>query len=165
MRSPLVLLMIIVALVAAGCGGGGDSGGGDKSTSKEAYGKQLAAAGQTLQKTFADIGDQTGNTTSSAKIGARLKTGATALDQAVKKFEAITPPDDVKAAHAKIIAGLQEIADALRKSASAAASDDPAALNKALAALTTGDGVKKITEAQQELEAAGVTVTDKNTTN
>jgi hypothetical protein len=164
MRSPLVLLMVIVALVVAGCGGG-DSGGNDKSTSKEAYGKQLAAAGQALQKTFADIGDQTGNTTSSKKIGARLKKGATTLDQAVKKFEAITPPADVKGAHAKIIAGLQEIADALRKSADAATNDDPATLNKALAALTTGDGIKKITEAQQELEAAGVTVTDRNTTN
>src|SRR4051794_11372471 len=60
MRSPLLVLLMLVALVGAGCGGD-DGGGAGKTTSNEDYGKQLAQAGQTLQKTFSDIGDESGS--------------------------------------------------------------------------------------------------------
>ena len=157
MRRALALLVLLVALVAAGCGGGDD--GGDNATSKQDYGKQLAEAGQTLQKTFSDIADQTGTNTSSAQIGARLDKGADALDDAANKFGAITPPAEAKAAHQKLVEGLHELADVFRKGADAARKNDTSTLTKSLQGLATSDGVKKITEAQEELKAKGITVT------
>jgi hypothetical protein len=162
MRRPLVLLVLLLALVVAGCGGGGDKGGSDGGggqVSKQEYGKQLAAAGETLQKTFADISDQTSGETSAKQVGQRLADGAKALDQTVAKFKAITPPAAVKAAHDKLVAGLGELADIFRKGATAATKNDTASLTKALQGLSSSDGVRKITEAQQELKKAGVTVT------
>jgi predicted small secreted protein len=155
MRRVLILLVALLALIVAGCGGGSDSGSG---TSKEQYGKEIQQAGQTLQKTFADISDQTGSATSSKQIGDRLDKGATALDDAAKKFGDITPPEEAKAAHQKLVDGLSELADVFRKGADAARKNDTASLTKELQGLTTSDGVKKITEAQQELKAAGINV-------
>jgi uncharacterized phage infection (PIP) family protein YhgE len=159
MRRVLVLLAMVVALVAVGCGGDDNGGGGGGATSKEDYGKQLAQAGQTLQKTFSDIADQTGSSTSSKQIGDRLDKGAAALDEAAKKFQSITPPEEVKGAHQKFVDGFQELADVFRKGADAARKNDTTTLTKALQGLSTSDGVKKITEAQKELEAKGITVT------
>jgi hypothetical protein len=155
MRRALLLLATILALVATGCGGGDGGGGG---TSKDDYGRQLAAAGQTLQKTFSDIADSTGTSTSSAQIAERLDKGAQALDDAADKFAAIQPPADLKAAHQKFVDGFRELADVFRKGADAARKNDTATLTKALQGLTDSDGVKKITEAQRELEQRGVTV-------
>jgi hypothetical protein len=161
MRHPLVLLLMLIALVAAGCGGddGGSGSGEGQAVSKQEYGKQLAAAGQTLQKTFSDISDQTSGNASSKEVGARLEEGAKALDGAVVKFEAITPPVAVKAAHAKLVEGLGELADVFRKGAAAARKNDTASLTEALKGLASSDGVKKITEAQNELKKQGVTPT------
>jgi hypothetical protein len=161
MRHPLVLLLTLIALVAAGCGGddGGSGSGDGQAVSKQEYGKQLAAAGQTLQKTFSDISDQTSGNASSKEVGARLEEGAKALDGAVVKFKAITPPATVKAAHAKLVEGLGELADVFRKGAEAARENDTASLTEALKGLASSDGVKKITEAQNELKKQGVTPT------
>ncbi|MCW2995551.1 MAG: hypothetical protein JWQ18_3046, partial [Conexibacter sp.] len=147
MRRLPVLLVTLLALVVvtAGCGGSDN-----KASSKQEYGKQLAEAGQTLQKTFADIGDATGSATSSKQIGDRLDKGAGALDDAAKKFGAITPPADAKVAHQKLVDGLKELADVFRKGADAARKNDTAALTKALQGLSSSDGVKKITQAQEE---------------
>ena len=154
MRRTVLLLFALLALVATGCGGN-DNGG---ATTKDDYGKQLAAAGQTLQKTFSDIADQTGSSTSSAQIADRLDKGAQALDDAAAKFAAIDPPSDVESAHQKFVDGFKELADVFRQGADAARKNDTTTLTKALQGLTTSDGVKKITEAQRELEQKGVTV-------
>lgn len=156
MRRALLLLAMLVALVGAGCGGD-DNGGG--ASSKEEYGKQLAQAGQTLQKTFSDIADQTGSSTSSKQIGDRLDKGAAAIDAAAKKFGDIEPPADAKAAHQKLVDGLEELAKVFRDGADAARKNDTASLTKALQSLSSSAGVKKITEAQEELKAKGITVT------
>jgi uncharacterized protein YukE len=158
MRRVLLVLAALIALVVAGCGGGSS----DKGPSKEEYGKQIQQAGQTLQKTFADISDQTGSATSSAQIGDRLDKGATALDQAAKKFGDITPPPEAKPAHQKLVDGLEELAGVFRKGADAARKNDSASLTKQLQGLTTSDGVKKITEAQQELKDKGITLDSKS---
>ena len=155
MRRAIVLLVTVLVVVLAGCGGDDSS----KTSSKDEYGQQLAQAGATLQKTFADLGDATGSSTSSKQIGDRLEKGAIALDGSAKKFGAITPPSEVKAAHQKLVDGLEELADVFRKGAAAARKNDSATLTKALQGLATSDGVKKITEAQKELTAQGITVT------
>jgi uncharacterized protein YukE len=154
MRRSLIVLSVLTALIAAGCGGGGD-----QATSKDDYGKQLAQAGQTLQKTFADISDQTGAGTSAKQIGDRLDKGASALDDAATKFNDIKPPSDAQSAHQKLVDGLKELAGVFRQGADAARKNDTASLTKSLQGLSTSDGVKKITEAQQELKNKGIQVT------
>jgi hypothetical protein len=164
MRRAFVLLFTLVALVVvAGCGGSdGDDGGGGSSgaaSSKTEYREQVKQAGQSLQKTFADISDQTGANTTPANVGAALDKGVTALDQVVVKFKKITPPKGAEAAHKKLTDGFAELADAFRESASAARDNDTKSLNTALQGLAGGNGVKKITEAQKELKALGITFT------
>jgi hypothetical protein len=165
MRRAFVLLFTLVALVVvAGCGGSdGDDGGSGSgagaggTSSKTEYREQVKQAGQSLQKTFADISDQTGANTTPANVGAALDKGVTALDQIVVKFKKITPPKGAEGAHKKLTDGFDELADAFRKSASAARDNDTKSLNTALQGLAAGDGVKKITEAQKELKALGIT--------
>lgn len=155
MRRPIALLALVIALVAAGCGGGG---GGSTSTTdgKAEYGKELAAATAQLQKTFGDISDQTGSNTSSAQIAARLDKGADAIDQSADKFAAITPPAAAKDAHAKLVTGLHEIADQLRKAADAAKRNDSKTLATALQDLLKGDGAQKLAQATAELKQQGI---------
>ncbi|HWI72077.1 MAG TPA: hypothetical protein VNT55_08990, partial [Baekduia sp.] len=142
MRRALVLLLTLVALVvvAAGCGGGdgGDDGGSSASggsatpATKAQYREQVKHAGQSLQKTFADISDQTGADTTPANVGAALDKGVAALDQTVEQFKKITPPKGAESAHQKLVEGFSELADAFRESASAARKNDTKSLNKAL---------------------------------
>ena len=70
MRRALTILTVVTALVAAGCGGSGDGNG--KALSKAEYGKRMAATGQTLQKAFADIGDQTGAKSTPKRLTFRI---------------------------------------------------------------------------------------------
>lgn len=156
MRRPIALLALVVALfAAAGCGGGG-GGGSTTADSKAEYGKELAAATAQLQRTFGDISDQTGSNTSSAQIAARLDRGADAIDQSADKFAAITPPAAAKDAHAKLVTGLHEIADQLRKAADAARKNDSKTLAAALQNLLKGDGAQKLAQATAELKKQGI---------
>jgi uncharacterized protein YukE len=159
MRRALPLLALLLALIGAGCGGG-DDGGGTKTTSasdKQAYAAQLQAASGTLQKTFGSISDQLGSNTSAKQIADRLAKGADAVDQAADKFGSITPPPAAKAAHQKLVTGLHEIADQLRKASTAARANDTKTLSAALKALLQGEGAKKLNEATAELKAMGLT--------
>jgi hypothetical protein len=164
MRRPMfALLALVVALIAAGCGGSG--GGGSRTTdSKAEYGQQLAAATAQLQKTFGDISDQTGSNTSSAQIAARLDKGADAIDQSADKFAAITPPAAAKDAHAKLVTGLHEIADQLRKAATAARDNDSKTLATALQSLLKGDGAQRLAQATAELRSQGIATDTTSTT-
>lgn len=164
MRRPIALLVVaLIALLVAGCGGGG--GGSTTTTdSKAEYGKQLATATAALQKTFGDISDQTGSNTSSAQIAARLDKGADAIDQSADKFAAITPPAAVKDAHAKLVTGLHEIADQLRKAADAARKNDSKTLAAALQDLLKGDGAQKLAQATAALKAQGIATDTTSTT-
>ncbi|HEY4098493.1 MAG TPA: hypothetical protein VGM33_23410 [Baekduia sp.] len=155
MRRPLVVLPVLLALVVAGCGGGSD----DKPASKIEYGRQLAIASQTLQKTFAQISAQTGTGTTTKQIAQRLDRGAGALGDAADKFAAITPPTVAKADHQKLVDGLNELADVFRKGSAAAKKNDTANLTKALQGLSTSEGVQKVNEAQADLKTKGIEVT------
>lgn len=160
MPRAFVLLLTLVALIVAGCGGGddGDSGSGSdgQATTKAQYTQQVRSAGAALQKSFADISDQTAADTTSANVAKALDTGVATLDQTVKQFKAITPPKNAAAAHQKFVEGFEDLTGAFREAADAARKNDTAALNKALQGLAAGEGVKKITEAQKELKALGI---------
>jgi hypothetical protein len=155
MRRALVVVLML-AVVVAGCGGANTGG---KMSPKQAYARQLADAGKPLQDAFADA-DQTNAKISTAQIIGHLEQQATAVESAIKKFRAITPPAGLESTHRKILEGLQQLADSFRKGAEAARRHDTKSLATALRKLPTSDGVKKLTEAQGELKAQGVTVTN-----
>jgi hypothetical protein len=152
MRRLWTIVAMLVALAAAGCGGSSSA------ASREAYQKDLGSVTGTLQKAFADIAGQSAGSGSAQQVGDRLERGANALDDAANRFAAIKPPSEVKDAHDKLVAGLRELARTIRASAAAARRNDTQRLTKALQGLANNPGVKKITEASQELKADGITV-------
>jgi len=152
MRRLLSVVALVLVLLAAGCGG---SGGG---TSKEEYSKDLAQAGQTLQRTLSEIVTQSGSSSSTQATGVRLEQGAKALDDAADRFDKIDPPSEAKGAHAMLVAGLHELAKVFRRGAAAARKNDTKGLTATLQGLVNSEGIKKIGEAQKELEAQGITV-------
>jgi len=156
-RALMVMVLIAVLAVAAGCGG--DGGGDGKSSSKQVYARQLAAAGKPLQAAFADA-DQAGANVSSAQIVGHLDEQAATIENTVKKMQAITPPAELAATHDKLVEGLRELAASFHKGAEAARRHDTKSLATALRTLTTSAGVKKLTEASAELKSQGVTVTN-----
>jgi hypothetical protein len=156
-RALMVMVLIAVLAVAAGCGG--DGGGDGKSSSKQVYARQLAAAGKPLQAAFADA-DQAGANVSSAQIVGHLDEQAATIEGTVKKMQAITPPAELAATHRKLVEWLRELAGSFHKGAEAARRNDTKSLATALRTLTTSAGVKKLTEASAELKSQGVTVTN-----
>jgi hypothetical protein len=154
MRRALTLLAVLVVAVAGAAGCGGDT----PSESRDAYGKDLAAASRTLQRTFDDIAGKSTSSESGKQIGDRLERGAKALDDAATRFADITPPAEVKGAHRKLVEGLHELAAVFRRGADAARRNDTKSLTRALQGLADSDGVRKITEAQRELQNAGIRV-------
>lgn len=161
MRRAVSLLFVVVALAgAAGCGGGG---GGDRpasatTSSKDDYVARVQAASGRVQEALAAISDQGGGTVTAASYGHALDQSVAALDRAVTELGAIPPPQGAKAAHALLVEGCRELADAFRATADAAHQDDPAALAKALRTVSSGDGAKKIGTAQAQLKALGLSI-------
>jgi hypothetical protein len=153
MRRALLLLLSLVALVAAGCG---DSGGG---SGKQDYERELTRATGSLQQAFDGLRKSTSEATTPKASGERLAAGAKALDRAAGDFADIEPPEDATAAHRKLVAGLRDLAATFRKGADAAKRNDEAGVQRALEGLASSKGVREITQAQDELERQGISVT------
>lgn len=157
MRRAVSLLFVLVALAgAAGCGGGSDQPAGATPSSKADYVERVQAASGRVQQALAEISDQGGGAVTAASYGKALDQSVQALDRAVRELDAIPAPQGAQAAHALLVDGCRELADAFRATADAARQDDPAALAKALRAVSSGDGAKKIGAAQAQLKALGL---------
>lgn len=106
MRRAIAMLVAggMAAVLVAGCGGGGS-----KPLSKADYVTQMTAIGKDLSSSLTTVGNPT-----TAKAAA---TGITQLQvdlrDAVKKLEAIKPPDDVKVQHEQLSKAVAEFADEL----------------------------------------------------
>jgi hypothetical protein len=157
MRRLVLPLLVVLAFAAVGCGGGDEPAPG----TKNGYVAQVQVVGGQVQDALANISDRAGTAkVTVASYGAELDKSVAALDTAVKRLDAITPPPNAKAAHDKLVEGCRELADAFRQTAVAARQDDPAALARALQGVSAGDGARKIAEAQAELKALGIRVSD-----
>jgi hypothetical protein len=160
MRRAVPLLFVLVALAGAvsACGGGGGKPSSATSSSKDDYIERVQEASGRAQQALAEISDQGGGAVTAASYGRALDRSVAALDRAVKELDAIPPPQDARAAHALLVDGCRELADAFRATADAAREDDPAALAKALRTVSSGDGAKKIGAASAQLKALGLSV-------
>lgn len=158
MRRALMLLsaLAVLAAAAAGCGGGSDRPSGPGTAG--GYVAQVAQVSSRVQVALAEISDQRTGDVTAAGYGTALDRSVRALDAAVRQLDAIVPPARARDAHALLVSGLGELADAFRATATAAHSDDPAALATALRRVSTGDGTKKIGRAQAELKALGLAI-------
>ena len=144
MRS-LLLIPALAAVAIAGCGANG---------SKNDYVKSVNKVEASLQQSLSGLGG-IGAATSPAQAAAKLEAGGKALDDAADSFNAIKPPNDAKHAHGLIVDGLHKLAGTLHDAAKAAKSNDRAAAAKTLSDVGTGQGIKEIQAAQDELTANG----------
>ena len=104
-RSGLGMLALLgaMALLVAGCGSKA------KPLSKAQYNTQMTAVGRSLSTSINGLSSVT-----TAKAGATVMTRVqTDLRTAVEKLKKITPPDDVKDAHKRLITAVSDFADAL----------------------------------------------------
>ena len=133
-----------VALLGVGCGGGGSKA---KALSKTDYVTQMTAIGKGLSTSLNTLGSATTAKTAAAGL-AKVQID---LRDAVKKIDAITPPDNVKTAHEQLSKAVSEFADEL----------DPVIVKlkggnvSALTSITTLKGLKDIQAAAAAITKAG----------
>ena len=144
---PAALLAALV-LAASGCGG----------TSKEEYEQQVDEIGTTLDRQFTGIGRDIQDSGSLRNAAPEVEKGAEALHDAAADLEDVEPPDDARAAHGKIVKGIEILADDFRKVARAAESNDTRALLDLFGNIGASEGARKIAEAREDLEKAGYEV-------
>jgi hypothetical protein len=117
------MLGALLAALAAGCGGGGS---GPKPLEKADYVKQMQTIGRNLSTSLNALG---GSATSAPKTAVALTKVQTDLRAAADKMDAITPPTDVAAQHAKLAKAVREFADELTPLIKKAKAGDKTTLN------------------------------------
>jgi hypothetical protein len=148
MTRVLTLSLAALALLAAGCGG-------DDGSSKEDYEREVQAVGDTLQRTFGELGSSISGSGSTEQAATKLEEGAASLDKAAADFRDIEPPSDIEDSHNQIVSGLQALADEFRKGAQAAEGGDLQELLQFAQGLQGSDAVRQVTEAGNDIESKG----------
>jgi hypothetical protein len=153
MTRALSLLLAVLVAVIAGCGGKDSS-----ASKKDAYVAEFNQTSQTLERTLTGIRQDLRAETSGAEIAAKLDESATALNKAAERLRALSPPQDVRGAHDKIVTGLGELAAVFSSSAGAARANDVQKLTSALENIDRSEGARRIRAAQEELRRKGYDV-------
>jgi hypothetical protein len=121
----LGLGLVVAALLAAGCGGGG----GDR-LSKEDFQQQANATCTKYEKKLNAIGKPT----SLEDIKAYVDKGIPVIQQGLAELRTLKPPEDLQSDYDRMLAEIEKSIPAARQLGEAAAENDPAAVQKALAA-------------------------------
>jgi hypothetical protein len=115
----------LALLLAAGCGGGG----GDR-LSKEEFQKQANA---TCTKYEAKL-NAIGRPTSPADVKAYVEKGIPVIQQGLAELRALKPPEGMQGDYERMLTEVEKSIPAARQLGEAAAKNDAAAVQKALAA-------------------------------
>lgn len=143
---------VVLCTVVAGAGCGGDDGGSDGD-----YAKEYTAVTQNVAKQMEALQSQT--STDPTKLGSQLRSVADALGAAASDIAGIEPPDNAKAGHTKVQAGVKALADDVRSSADALAdASSPSGAATALGKLASSKGAAQIQAGEQELRQSGYKV-------
>ena len=148
MTRVLTLSLAALALLAAGCGG-------DDGASKEDYEREVQTVGDTLQRTFGELGSSISGSGSTEQAATKLEEGAASLDKAAADFRDIEPPSEIEDSHNQIVSGLEALADEFRKGAKAAEGGDLQELLQFAQGLPGSDAVRQVTEAGNDIESKG----------
>lgn len=148
MTRVLTLSLAALALLAAGCGG-------DDGSSKEDYEREVQTVGDTLQRTFGELGSSISGSGSTEQAATKLEEGAASLDKAAADFRDIDPPSEIEDSHNQIVSGLEALADEFRKGAQAAEGGDLQELLQFAQGLQGSDAVRQVTEAGNDIESKG----------
>jgi hypothetical protein len=137
-------------LVAAGCGG-------SKPVSHEAYGTALRGATADLGGLTTDLAAAM-KTSSPAKEIAQLHAIQLGLRTTGTNLQAVTPSPDLKAAHGELVAGVQDMADAidLLVQAERLQASSPAKAQAALRKFAADPALPRVQAAAAKITKAGV---------
>lgn len=129
MKPIRILTFLATGLLAAGllaaCGGDG----------KEDYAQEVDEVLEPLGEELTTLGETIGQSKDAAALAAGIGEAQDKLNQAAADLEAIDPPSDVEDINADLVAAVSGFADDLGAAREAAESDDPAALQAAIAEL------------------------------
>lgn len=143
----LTTCLAALALVVAGCGG--------DDSSREDYEQEVRQVGDTLERTFGELGESISGSGSTEQAAQQLEEGAQSLDQAAQDFREIDPPSEIQDPHNQIVEGLEALADEFRTGAEAAESGNLDELLEFAQNLQNSEAVQQITDAGNEIEEQG----------
>jgi hypothetical protein len=148
----LVPLATVVLLLPA-CGGN-DGGGGERLTKSE-YEEEIASLGEAVASSF----DAVGEAGSPDELGDQLDEARGALDDLAGQLDELAPPEDIEAAHDRLVTSLRDFSDDLEEVAGnlreALEGGDPSAALAVLGELSTLESVAALQQVQQEFQEKG----------
>jgi hypothetical protein len=152
----LATAAIAASLALSACGGGG--GGGDRLTKAE-YEQEVAAIGKTFGEGLGSIT----NAQSPDEIGPALAAAKEEIGAVAARLDDLNPPEEIEAAHERLVAGLEafsgdldKVAGQIEEAAKKAQEDnDPSALFAVFGALASLESIKELQAVEKEFEKAG----------
>ncbi|MBA2537271.1 MAG: hypothetical protein H0V20_07565 [Actinobacteria bacterium] len=150
-----MILCAAAVVLAAGCGGG------DR-LSKDAYQQELDSAILKIEQAFEGLGDslqQVGSGSGSLDaVADEIGNIQEELNSAGDQLDGVTPPEDVEAAHTKLVDGMRALSDDLEEFKDAVDDGDKGAINEFATDAGSLDSVKKLEEASNDLKDKGYEV-------
>lgn len=157
-RATIILaLLAATAFVLAACGGGngnGNSGDGERLTKAE-YESELSALGSLVSEGFEALGDPG----SPEELEMQIEQAQTDLRDLADQLEGVNPPEEIEAAHDKLIESIRMFSDDLTDISStlleAAESEDPAAAFEVLGELVNLESVAMLQDVAETYQEQG----------
>lgn len=139
-----------LALLVAGCGGEDDDAG----AAKEAYLEQAAAVAHALDEAAVVFAEDFASV-DPGELAGKLAEGADLIAKAAGDLGEVEPPSDIEDAHARMVAGLEALADEFRAAAAAAEEGDSETLAAIGEELQSSQALEEVSAAGEEIEEAG----------
>jgi hypothetical protein len=146
-RGAATLAVAAVAILAAGCGGGG---GGR--LSKSQYEQRIQKDGKEITTAFKPLNTPP---TSLKQLADELKAGQDKLRKAADDLDGAKAPKDIESDNNALVKGLRTLADELEGLRKAAAKNDPAQVQKALAELQKSHALIDARRATDDMKKKG----------
>jgi methyl-accepting chemotaxis protein len=152
----MAILSTAATALAAGCGGSGGP------LSKDAYQQELDSAIQKVEQAFEGLGESLQKVGSGSgsldQVAEEVGNIQDELDSAADDLDGVTPPEDVEAAHDKLVDGMHGLSDDLEEFKGAIEDGDESAIERFASEARNLPSVQKLEEASNELKEKGYDV-------